>query len=208
MSPRHWLMLVIAAGIGLGGGWLVQQALDGGGGGGNSGGNSGGEPAVDADAPEVDSGTGAEPEEEPDVVGEEQPGFRLPALDGGEIAAEDFAGDIVVLNFWASWCPPCVDEIPMLRALGDDYADDGVTVVGIAVEDAEPARAFAREQDVDYPLAAGRRQGFAAAADYGNEAGAIPYTVFIDRAGTVRAAHFGELDRERAEEYLEPLLDE
>ena len=95
----------------------------------------------------------------------------------------------------------------MLIELQEDLADDGVRVFGVAVEEPEPVRDFAAEFGIDYPLVADRRQGFDVAADYGNPEGLMPYTVFIDREGTIRGVHQGLLTREQAEEHLQAMPD-
>jgi peroxiredoxin len=207
---RHWVLLVASALLGLGGGWLVQQSSFGG-----SGGAAKEAPAADVDAaPGTDDidqtlagiagsdGGGTAGNNARDLLGEPRPDFALPDLDGEPVPVSRFDGDLLVINFWATWCPPCVEEIPMLVDLQDDLADDGVQVFGVAVEPPEPVRDFAAEFGIQYPLVADRREGFAVAEAYGNPNGLMPYTVFVDREGIIRGVHQGLLSREQAEQHL------
>jgi cytochrome c biogenesis protein CcmG, thiol:disulfide interchange protein DsbE len=84
--------------------------------------------------------------------GDPAPGFTAPLLDApGRLALDDFAGTPVVLNFWASWCLPCADEAPMLRAAHERYGDR-VAFVGVDIRDARSdAQAFVEKHDLDYP---------------------------------------------------------
>jgi len=200
VTLRYWLMLIAAAVVGLGAGWSVQQAL-------LPGGNRAGADTVSDPSARVAGESANGEERAPQIIGERRPDFHLAALDGDSLQPADYAGEIIVLNFWASWCPPCVEELPMLGDLQAEYGDAGIQVIGIAVEEPQAAREFAADHDIGYPVAADRRGGFDIAADYGNDAGAIPYTVFIDRNGVVREVHFGELEREQAEAYLEAVDD-
>jgi cytochrome c biogenesis protein CcmG, thiol:disulfide interchange protein DsbE len=129
------------------------------------------------------------------------PAFRVPALDGsGEVSLADHAGRVVVLNFWASWCAPCRNEMPALVEFAD--ATPGVDVVGLAVTD-RPAdsRDFAREFGVDYDLGIDRRGD--TIARYG--ASGLPVTVFVDEEGRVAQTAFGELTREQLNAYADLL---
>ena len=191
MNGRLWMVVVLAGALGLGLGaavrhwWLAP------------GPTSAAAPA----AAGGDSGP-AEP-----VVGRPRPVFSLPALgDGKAHAITDYEGRVVLLNFWATWCPPCVEEVPALDALQAELGDRGLRVLGVALEEAGPVRAFAREHGVDYPLLPGGRTAFDIAAEYGNGRGTLPYTVVIDRDGIVRATHQGALTRTEARELVIPWL--
>lgn len=190
MKLRHWLLLIASALAGLGGGWLVQQGWQ------------------DERAPDLAaSGDGAGQDPADGVSpGDRRPRFTLPDLDGEPVDVARFDGDVLVINFWATWCPPCVEEVPMLIELQADYADAGLQVLGVAVEPPAPVREFAAEFGINYPLVADRSEGFAVAADYGNPRGVMPHTVFVDRAGIIRGIHRGVLTREQAEQRLAPML--
>ena len=113
----------------------------------------------------------------------EAPPFRRPALTGGDsISLEDFRGQVVLLNFWASWCGPCREEMPALLSIHRRYRDAGVTVLGVTVNDLpEDSRSFAREYGVDYPNVIGDDQLY---DDY-RLSPWIPATLLIDREGRI-----------------------
>jgi len=121
------------------------------------------------------------------------------------ISLNQFRGKVVVLNFWASWCPPCVDELPSLMQLQTAMQDKGVVVVGIDIQDRdEAARTFLAEFGHSFPNApdpAGR-----IAVDYGVYG--VPETFFIDRNGRVRFKQVGALTDELARQRLDTLLKE
>lgn len=118
----------------------------------------------------------------PAEVGEPAPDFALPGLGGGSVALADLAGKPVIVNFWASWCHPCRDEFPLLKAALERHADDGLEVVGVSHRDiAADGRAFAADQGADWWFA--RDPGLELATAYGVRG--IPQTFFIGRDGTV-----------------------
>lgn len=135
-----------------------------------------------------------------------RPAFQLPDLDGQIQSVEQWDGKVLVLNFWASWCPPCVREIPMLVELQREYGGRGLQIVGIAVDRRDAAQAFAEQADVDYPLLYGVQSALEVAQAYRNEAGTLPYTVVIDRRGIIRHIFPAELDKASLEAAVRPLL--
>lgn len=113
----------------------------------------------------------------------EAPPFRLPALTGGDsLSLEDFRGQVVLLNFWASWCGPCREEMPALLSIHRRYRDAGVTVLGVTVNDLpEDSRGFAREYGIDYPNVIGNDELYEAY----RLSPWIPTTLLLDRRGRV-----------------------
>lgn len=193
MNSRLWIIVVVAGALGLGAGAAVRHWY----------------PAPERPAAEATSepapATG-EADGAPDVIDSRRPDFSLPDRDGDTRSIGDFSGRVILLNFWATWCPPCREEIPALDRLHRDLGDQGLSVVGVALEDAEPVRAFADEHDVGYPLLVGGREAFDIASEYGNGRGTLPYTVVIDRSGTIRATHQGALTRDEAQALVAPWL--
>lgn len=112
------------------------------------------------------------------------PDFQLVTLDGDSVRSLDLRGEVVVLNFWATWCLPCRLEMPSLQSLHEDRAADGVRVLGLATDvGAEaPIRAFLKERDITYPVG---RASNAQRRAFGGISG-IPTTFVIDREGVVR----------------------
>lgn len=128
-----------------------------------------------------------------DVTGVAQPG-------------EQWRGKIIVANFWATWCAPCRDEIPELIDTYTSYRNQGVVVVGIAVDDAKKVAAFSEEFGINYPVIVGEFDAFTLAEAMGNPQGALPFTVTIDRNGSIVNAHLGRIKKKQIEEVIRELL--
>lgn len=121
-------------------------------------------------------------------------------------AVEQWRNQVIVLNFWASWCPPCRDEMPELSALQKKYRARGVVVLGISTDDAAKMQQFAQELPVSYPLLAGDSQGMDLAATLGNNRDVLPYTLILRRDGSIAASYFGRINFEVLEQTLTPLM--
>lgn len=135
--------------------------------------------------------------------------FTLTDLNGVEHSSDDYDGQVVVINFWATWCAPCREEIPMLVEAQRRWADEGLQILGIAIDDVEPSIEFARRYAISYPIMAAPVQGARLQDRYtreGTPAGVLPYTVIVDRDGRVVARIAGALDREQLEQQILPLL--
>lgn len=118
----------------------------------------------------------------------EAPSFTLPDGTGSEVSLDDFAGDVVVLNFWASWCGPCRAEMPLLDQLSDRYSGLGFTMLGINVEeDSSLADRFLEGTPVEFPILYDRANSVSELYDVV----AMPTTVILDRKGSVRFVHHG-----------------
>jgi thiol-disulfide isomerase/thioredoxin len=121
------------------------------------------------------------------VVGRPAPALTLDAVDGERIDLVSFRGRTVLLNFWASWCPPCIEEMPVLDAFSKRRAAD-ITVIGVAVEDHDDARAFLARFPVSYRIALGSAGSVDESRAFGNRKSLLPYSVLIDAQGVVRRA--------------------
>ena len=140
------------------------------------------------------------------LIGKRAPAFELDRLDTeGTIALDDLRGQIVVVNFWASWCTECIIEHPDLVAAWERYRDAGVVVVGVAFEDdPSSSRSFMAERGGDWPIVDDPRSRTALAYGvYG-----IPETFFIDRSGQVVRRHVGPVTYDLMTEQIDKMLKE
>ena len=141
----------------------------------------------------------------PATVGSTAPDFSLADLDGNPIHLADLRGRPVIVNFWASWCGPCVEEFPLLRDAVAEHADDGLAVIGIVFDDrSETARGFMRRNEATW--AAAMDPGQRVADAYGILS--VPETFFIGRDGTIVARQIGQFSAPSLDEKLAAILDE
>jgi cytochrome c biogenesis protein CcmG/thiol:disulfide interchange protein DsbE len=131
------------------------------------------------------------------------PDFTLQLFDGGQVSLSELRGQVVVVNIWASWCPPCRDEAPVLESAWRRYRDRGVTFIGVDYMDTEPAAlAFIEEFGVTYPN--GPDLGSRIADAY--QVQGVPETFFITRQGEIAEVFVGPLNEARMTAILERLL--
>lgn len=134
------------------------------------------------------------------------PRFRLPGLDGQEVASSRWAGKILVLNFWATWCPPCLRELPLFDALQRTYAEAGLQVVGIAIDNQGDVERFLAEHPVGFPILLGDTEAIELSRRLGNRLQGLPFTAIFDPRGKWVYAHSGEITRAALTAQLDPLL--
>ncbi|CAK0744926.1 cytochrome c biogenesis protein CcmG, thiol:disulfide interchange protein DsbE [Gammaproteobacteria bacterium] len=133
-------------------------------------------------------------------------GFSLLDVSGQRHDSNEWLGRVVLLNFWAPWCPPCRKEIPGFVNLHHTYHAQGLMVVGVAIDQLAEVLSFVTNFKVDYLNLLGEESGAELAVRYGNRSGGLPYTVIIDRTGKVVRARLGELSAADAEQFIRPLL--
>jgi cytochrome c biogenesis protein CcmG/thiol:disulfide interchange protein DsbE len=110
------------------------------------------------------------------------PQFTLSSLDGKTVAMKDLSNKVVVSDFWATWCPPCREEIPHLNRLYSDYKGQGLEIIGISMDDGpDVVKEFAREFRMEYPLVMGNDE---LADQFGGVLG-LPTTFIVDRKGNI-----------------------
>jgi peroxiredoxin len=131
--------------------------------------------------------------------------FTLKDMDGATVRLADHKGKVLVLNFWATWCPPCKAEIPGIIEAHSKYKDKGVVILGISEDDdAKTLKAFSTEWKINYPMLVGLGEDKLFDA-YGPLYG-IPTTVFISREGAICGRHVGPASKEEFEKEIKTLL--
>ena len=167
--------------------------------------------AAPASSPErASSGSGVRASEiERSAAGgraDEAPDFRFVDQHGMEHRLSGWRGSARVVNFWATWCPPCVHEIPILIAVQEEFRERGVRFLGVAADEPAGAFAMARELGMNYPTMADMRRSVELMHAYGHPSAALPFTAFIDAKDSIRARYVGALTLEQAREKVEILL--
>lgn len=157
-------------------------------------------PAAAASATQVSPGPSprSTPEKLPDVT--------LPDTQGKPHHLREWAGQPLLINFWATWCEPCRREVPLLEELSGQKHGNGFEIVGIAIDNLDSVQQFAHDMHIGYPILVGEQGGLEAAAAFGSEP-VLPFTAFVDSRGDVVALKRGELHRDEATFILARLAD-
>ncbi len=129
----------------------------------------------------------------PDVLGQQQ-------------ALKQWQGKIILVNFWATWCPPCREEMPELSKIQDKFRDQGVIVLGISTDDLEKTKNFINNSPVSYPILAADMDGMDLSQILGNNRGILPYSVLIDQHGSVIKVFQGRIDQALVEQTIQAIL--
>ncbi len=116
--------------------------------------------------------------------------------DGKSIKSEEWQGKVLVVNFWASWCPPCVEEMPTLDLLQKEFLQQNVLFVGIGIDSPSNIREFLNMTPVSYPIVIGGLEGSNLSKQMGNTSGALPYTVIINSKGQAVYSKLGKISED------------
>jgi peroxiredoxin len=132
------------------------------------------------------------------------PAWELKDVNGKTIRSADFKGKVVILDFWATWCPPCRAEIPGFIELQKRHEKDGLVVIGVSLDRGGPAlvKSFVEKNGVNYPVALSTEEIVRAFGDIES----IPTTFILDREGRIVTKHEGYADKEEFEKDIKPLL--
>lgn len=174
----QFALIVLVAAIAASAGYLSNRAI---------------QPAADTASASPDAGTTLLALSLPDLAGQPQ-------------ALSQWRGKVLVVNFWATWCPPCRKEIPDFAEVSERLRDEPVQFVGLSIDAAEKVQAFQDEYAVPYPLLIGTPQTLQLAASFGNQAQALPFTVILDRAGQIAHIKLGTLKADELEGRIRALL--
>lgn len=129
--------------------------------------------------------------------------LKLPDAQGRQTPLEQWRGKVLVVNFWATWCPPCKKEMPAFSRLQQTWKNRGVQFIGIAVDSAANVQSFASRHPVAYPLLVGGNEVINLSKELGNQRMGLPFTLIIDAHGKIHTRKLGELQ----ETELAALLD-
>lgn len=146
-----------------------------------------------------------DPATEPEV-GDAILGHRFQQLDGSQQSLTHLRGAVLIVNFWATWCTPCREEIPLFVRLQQEYAGKNLHFVGISIDQADKVAAFAKEFQINYPLVIAGMEGVELSRRAGNKAGVLPYTVVLDRQGRLATSLLGKVDEPRIRAAINPLI--
>lgn len=139
------------------------------------------------------------------IIGQIRPEFAMMDIEGNIRNIKDWDGQVVLLNFWATWCPPCLEEIPHFIEIQQEMQNRGFQIIGVAVDSEENVRAFADEMAMNYPILAGEMEAIELSQKYGNTIGGLPFSAIIDKNGKVTHTIMGELSKDRLISILKQL---
>lgn len=141
------------------------------------------------------------------LINQPRPDFTMPDLAGANRDIKEWDGKVLAVNFWATWCEPCKQEIADFNALQKQYGAKGLQFVGVALGDPESVHNYLKTRAIDYPvLIGGEDEAFKMATRYGDDEGVVPYTAFIDRKGRIAFLQYGQLSQDLARQIIETLL--
>ena len=133
--------------------------------------------------------------------------ISFPDLQGHSQAFKKWQGKVLVLNFWATWCPPCREEMPELSAMQDQYKNQNLVIIGLSTDDLDKTKEFIKTAPVSYSILAGDMSAMNLAETLGNNRGILPYTVIVDTKGAVVKTFFGRVNQALLEKEIIPLLN-
>jgi thiol-disulfide isomerase/thioredoxin len=132
--------------------------------------------------------------------------LALPDLSGQTQTLAQWKGKVLVVNFWATWCPPCKEEMPEFSRISDKFAVNGVQFVGISIDTVEKVQAFQKESPVNYPLLISNLEALDLSSDLGNRAKALPFTVIVRPDGSPQQVKLGKFATPDLEKALQAAL--
>ncbi len=134
--------------------------------------------------------------------GAKRPDAELRRLDGGTAKLSDFEGRPLLINFWATWCPPCIEELPLLDALHQRSDADGLQVIGIALDDPAEVERFLGDLPVEFPMFLAQPGRVDLSTTLGNANSVLPYSVLIDAEGRIAKRKFGAFSESSLREWV------
>ena len=132
--------------------------------------------------------------------------IRLPDLENKSQTVSQWRGKVLVINFWATWCAPCREEIPLFVKMQERYRDKGLQFVGISIDSVDKTSEFARSFGINYPTLIGTIDTVEISRQAGNKRRVLPYTVILNRKGQIIATELGNITHEKLEGLVNPLF--
>lgn len=148
---------------------------------------------------------GSSPVEPDSATAEMAPAFVLADVDGKQRDSSEWDGRVRLVNFWATWCPPCRREIPLLIDLQNEYGGK-IQVLGIAIDDLDAVQEYAADTGFNYPILVGQQNAIDLANTYLSDFIGLPFTAFVDSTGRIVRVHVGELHRDQAATFISEIL--
>ncbi len=140
------------------------------------------------------------------AVGTQTVAFSLPDIQGHSRDIQDWNGKVRIVNFWATWCPPCREEIPEFIKAQQRLGPSGLQIIGVAVDRTSSVIRFYKAKKMNYPVLLGEQQGVQLMAKYGDMEGGLPYSIILDRHGRIVARKLGAFSKAGLEKTLRPYL--
>jgi len=123
--------------------------------------------------------------------------------DGNALATNEFKGRALLVNFWATWCPPCVDELPLLESIWRENGSKNLQILGLAVDQPSSVRRFLSQNPLTFPIGLAGLTGTELAKSLGNSVAALPFSVLFNAKGHVIAQKMGKLDPDDLADWLQ-----
>ena len=138
--------------------------------------------------------------------GDARADLALTSVDGAPHRLSDWDGKLVIVNFWATWCGPCREEMPLLDHARAQHAKDGLEVVGVAIDDRTAVAEYLKQSPVAYPILLGGDTEPDPSVTFGDSRGVLPYSVLVGRDGRIIAQHAGSFSPAHLTSWLKPHL--
>ena len=153
-------------------------------------------------------GVGQEPQAQTQspMISRPRPDFAMPDLSGTRRNIKEWDGKVLAVNFWATWCEPCKQEIAGFNTLQKQYGSKGFQFIGVALDDRDAVQTYLKSDVIAYPVLIGEAQAAEVAGRYGDDEGVVPYTAFINRKGQIAFIQYGAMSQDLARQVIESLL--